>query len=120
MRLTHSFTISILFLAATTCRAATNFVDFDKGDFQLNQNNRTIIGIADNEQRGVHRAAQNLCTDLKAVCGAEVIIGQESSATIVAGTLGSSKIIDEMAKNRIFDAKMLKGKTEMFLITATD
>lgn len=120
MRLTHSFTISILFLAATTCRAAAGFVDFDKGDFQLNLNNRTVIGIADNEQRGVHRAAQNLCTDLKAVCGAEVIIGQESSATIVAGTLGSSKIIDEMAKNRIFDAKMLKGKTEMFLITATD
>ena len=119
MRLTHSFTISILLLAAVTCRAAENFVDFNSGDFQLNQNNRIAIGIADNEQRGVLRAAQNLCTDIKAVCGSEVILSNESSATIVAGTLGSSKIIDEMAKKRLFDSKSLKGKNEMFIITAT-
>jgi hypothetical protein len=34
--------------------------------------------------------------------------------------VGSSKIIDEMAKNRVFDAKMLKGKREMYVITVTD
>ena len=120
MRLTYFIHISILLLAATTCRAAAGFVDFNNGDFQLNKDNQTVIGIADNEQRGVLRAAKNLCTDIKAVCGAEVILGNESSATIVAGTLGSSKIIDEMAKKRFFDAKSLKGKNEMYVITATD
>ena len=120
MRLTYFIHISILLLAATTCRAAAGFVDFNNGDFQLNKDNQTVIGIADNEQRGVLRAAKNLCTDIKAVCGAEVMLGNESSATIVAGTLGSSKIIDEMAKKRLFDAKSLKGKNEMFVITATD
>ena len=120
MRLTNFIHISILLLTATTCRAAAGFVDFNNGDFQLNKDNQTVIGIADNEQRGVLRAAKNLCTDIKAVCGAEVILGNESSATIVAGTLGSSKIIDEMAKKRLFDAKLLKGKNEMFVITATD
>lgn len=120
MRLINSFVIFVLFLTASTSRAANAFVDFNQGDFQLNKGNRVTIGIADNEQRGVLRAAKNLCTDIKAVCGAEVSLGNASSSTIVAGTLGSSKIIDEMAKNRVFDAKMIKGKREMYIIKVTD
>ena len=120
MRLINSFVIFVLFLTATASRAANAFVDFNQGDFQLNKGNRVTIGIADDEQRGVLRAAKNLCTDIKTVCGAEVSLGNASSSTIVAGTLGSSKIIDEMAKNRVFDAKMLKGKREMYIIKVTD
>jgi len=120
MRLINSFVIFVLFLTASTSRAANAFVDFNQGDFQLNKGNCVTIGIADNEQRGVLRAAKNLCTDIKAVCGAEVSLGNASSSTIVAGTLGSSKIIDEMAKNRVFDAKMIKGKREMYIIKVTD
>ena len=120
MRLINSFVIFVLFLTASTSRAANAFVDFNQGDFQLNKGNRVTIGITDNEQRGVLRAAKNLCTDIKAVCGAEVSLGNASSSTIVAGTLGSSKIIDEMAKNRVFDAKMIKGKREMYIIKVTD
>ena len=120
MRLINSFVIFVLFLTASTSRAANALVDFNQGDFQLNKGNRVTIGIADNEQRGVLRAAKNLCTDIKTVCGAEVSLGNASSSTIVAGTLGSSKIIDEMAKNRVFDAKMIKGKREMYIIKVTD
>jgi len=120
MRLINSFVIFVLFLTVTASRAANAFVDFNQGDFQLNKGNHVTIGIADNEQRGVLRAAKNLCTDIKAVCGAEVSLGNASSSTIVAGTLGSSKIIDEMAKNRVFDAKMIKGKREMYIIKVTD
>lgn len=120
MRLINSFVIFVLFLTVTASRAANAFVDFNQGDFQLNKGNRVTIGIADDEQRGVLRAAKNLCTDIKTVCGAEVSLGNASSSTIVAGTLGSSKIIDEMAKNRVFDAKMIKGKREMYIIKVTD
>ena len=120
MRLISSFVISMLLLAVANSRAANTFVDFNQGDFQLNKGNRVTIGVADNEQRGVLRAAKNLSVDLKAVCGADVSLGNIPSSTIVAGTLGSSKIIDEMAKNRVFDAKMLKGKREMYVITVTD
>lgn len=120
MRLINSFVIFVLFLTATASRAANAFVDFNQGDFQLNKGNRVTIGIADNEQRGVLRAAKNLCTDIKTVCSAEVSLGNASSSTIVAGTLGSSKIIDEMAKNRVFDATMIKGKREMYIIKVTD
>lgn len=120
MRLINSFVIFVLFLTASTSRAANAFVDFNQGDFQLNKGNRVTIGIADNEQRGVLRAAKNLCTDIKTVCSAEVSLGNASSSIIVAGTLGSSKIIDEMAKNRVFDAKMIKGKREMYIIKVTD
>ena len=120
MRLISSFVISMLLLAVANSRAANTFVDFNQGDFQLNKGNRVTIGVADNEQRGVLRAAKNLSVDLKAVCGADVSLGNISSSTIVAGTVGSSKIIDEMAKNRVFDAKMLKGKREMYVITVTD
>ena len=120
MRLISSFVISMLLLAVANSRAANTFVDFNQGDFQLNKGNRVTIGVADNEQRGVLRAAKNLSVDLKAVCGADVSLGNIPSSTIVAGTVGSSKIIDEMAKNRVFDAKMLKGKREMYVITVTD
>ena len=120
MRPINYFIVSLLFLSVTTGRAATQFIDFQSGDFQLNKGNQVTIGIADNEQRGVLRAAKDLSTDIQKVCDAQVIVGQESSATIVAGTLGSSKIIDEMAKNRIFDAKTLKGKYEKYVITVTD
>ena len=120
MRLISSFVISMLLLAGANSRAANTFVDFNQGDFQLNKGNRVTIGVADNEQRGVLRAAKNLSVDLKAVCGADVSLGNNPSSTIVAGTVGSSKIIDEMAKNRVFDAKMLKGKREMYVITVTD
>ena len=120
MRLINSFVILVLLLAAVTCRAAGVFVDFRQGDFHLNQGNRVDIGIADNEQRGVLRAAKSLGADIKSVCGAEVSLGNSPSSAIVAGTLGSSKIVDEMAKNRVFDAKMLKGKREMYVITVSD
>lgn len=120
MRLISSFVISMLLLAVANSRAANTFVDFNQGDFQLNKGNRVTIGVADNEQRGVLRAAKNLSVDLKAVCGADVSLGNIPSSTIIAGTVGSSKIIDEMAKNRVFDAKMLKGKREMYVITVTD
>ena len=120
MRPINYFIVSLLFLTVTTGRAATQFIDFQSGDFQLNKGNQVTIGIADNEQRGVLRAAKDLSTDIQKVCDAQVFVGQESSATIVAGTLGSSKIIDEMAKNRIFDAKTLKGKYEKYVITVTD
>ncbi len=120
MRLISSFVISMLLLAVANSRAANTFVDFNQGDFQLNKGNRVTIGVADNEQRGVLRAAKNLSVDLKAVCDADVSLGNIPSSTIVAGTVGSSKIIDEMAKNRVFDAKMLKGKREMYVITVTD
>ena len=120
MRLINSFVIFVLFLTASASRAANAFVDFNQGDFQMNKGDRVTIGIADDEQRGVLRAAKNLCTDIKAVCGAEVSLGNASSSTIVAGTLGSSKIIDEIAKNRVFDAKMIKGKREMYIIKVTD
>ena len=120
MRLISSFVISMLLLAVANSRAANTFVDFNQGDFQLNKGSQVTIGVADNEQRGVLRAAKNLSVDLKAVCGADVSLGNNPSSTIVAGTVGSSKIIDEMAKNRVFDAKMLKGKREMYVITVTD
>ena len=120
MRPINYFIVSLLCLTVTTGRAATQFIDFQSGDFQLNKGNQVTIGIADNEQRGVLRAAKDLSTDIQKVCDAQVFVGQESSATIVAGTLGSSKIIDEMAKNRIFDAKTLKGKCEKYVITVTD
>lgn len=120
MRLISSFVISMLLLAVANSRAANTFVDFNQGDFQLNKGNRVTIGVADNEQRGVLRAAKNLSVDLKTVCGADVSLDNNPSSTIVAGTVGSSKIIDEMAKNRVFDAKILKGKREMYVITVTD
>ena len=99
-----------LFLSMLLCafailgtKAADVFVDFQKGDWQLNDGRRVTIYVSPTEERGVMLAARNLKTDLEKVCGAEVtFVDRASDARIVAGTATTLKQ----------HQKELKGKTE--------
>ena len=51
-------------LAAVSGRAADVFVDFEGGDWQLNDGRRVTIYVSPTEERGVMLAARNLKTDL--------------------------------------------------------
>ena len=90
-------------------KAAETFVDFKKGDWQLNDGGRVTIYVSQNEERGVMHAARNLKTDIERVCGAEVtFVDRAADARIVAGTAATLRQ----------QQKTLKGKTEQYILDA--
>lgn len=92
--------------------AAENFVDFSSGDWQLAKDGKISIYVSKTDERGVMKAAKNLCQDLLKVTGiAPQFVDNASNATIVIGTAGKSKAVSN------FD-KRLKGKYEMYLLNA--
>ena len=96
-------------LAVVSAGAADKFVDFTRGDWQLNEGRRVTIYVSQQEERGVMHAARNLQTDLQRVCGAEVeFVNSAQEARIVAGTAAVLKMHQQE----------LKGKTEQYLLDA--
>ncbi len=101
--------ISCLLLAVMRVMATDIFVDFQQGDWLLNEGQRVTIFVAPDEEQGVMIAARNLKTDIEKVCGAEVVfVNQVSEARIVAGTARKLKMHE----------RELKGKTEQYLLDA--
>jgi len=96
-------------LAAVRSVAADVFVNFEKGNWQLNADGRVTIYVSPTEERGVMRAAQNLKTDIERVCGAEVtFVDHQQDARIVAGIANTLKQ----------HQKELNGKTEQYILDA--
>jgi hypothetical protein len=69
-----------------------------------------------NDFEGVEIAVKNLQNDIEAVTGKrpKVSTSEFSKTVVIIGTLGHSKIIDEMVQKGRFDTKSLKGKWEKF------
>ena len=112
MRTKNIFLIIAASLLAMSLRAADAFVNFQRGDWQLNAGGRISICVSDADQRGVRLAAQNLVNDLKAVCGANVAITADAaSAQIVVGTVGSVPAVKTLEPQ-------LRGKHEQYIIDA--
>ena len=97
-----------------------------KGFFPLSSENAaTIITDAD-DFKVVHIAAQMLADDIKRVTGKEAgtaVIGSHkmmtADASVVAGTLGQSGLIDWIIRKNGIDVSSIEGKWEAFIITAT-
>ena len=112
MRTKNIFLIIAASLLAMSLRAADAFVNFQRGDWQLNAGGRISICVSDADQRGVRLATQNLVNDLKAVCGANVAITADAaSAQIVVGTVGSVPAVKALEPQ-------LRGKHEQYIIDA--
>ena len=80
-------TFCAVLLFSSIVRAAQPFVCFEKGGTLLNQNGIVTIFVDNQCETGVVRAANNLCTDLKKVCGGQcVITDQRENARIVITT----------------------------------
>ena len=97
--------------------AADRFVSFTAGDVQLIGNGTTAIYVDEADCKGVRIAADNLAADIRRVGGGAAEVGQQQEARIVVGTLGHSALIDRLARQQSFDAALLKGKREQFVIT---
>lgn len=79
--------------------------------------------VADNDWKGVIRAARDLADDIGKVSGkkSEVIITEKlKPGSIVAGTIGSSKLIDSLISVGKLDVDSVKGKWESFVLDVVD
>ena len=111
MRIVKLLFLSVLLwcFAAVRGMAADVFVDFQKGDWLLNEDGCVTIYVSPTEERGVMNAARNLKIDLERVCGAKVtFVERQQDARIVAGTAATLKQRQ----------KELKGHNEQYIIDA--
>ncbi len=79
----------------------------------------TAIHFDSNDYNGVIRAIGDLQNDINNVTGVRPglnISGSKADYEIIIGTLGKSKLIDNLVSSRKLDAKDLKGKWESFVI----
>ena len=112
MKLKRLLSVCLLGMVAVASHATDAFIDFSKGDWQLNASGRVTIFVSNADERGVSLAVGNLREDLRRVCGAETeLVSEAAGATIVVGTAG---VVPEVKAY----AKQLKGKNEMYVIEA--
>ena len=108
--------IVCLMVMACLCllvKATEPFVSFTEGDVLLNGSSLGIR-LSPSDQRGVDIAANNLALDIERVCGVRPQAGDMEDANIIIGTAGHSPYIDKRLE------KMLKGKTEQYVISVED
>lgn len=90
-----------------------------KGGFSIvNTKERATIIVSDNEWPGVIRAAKDLQNDIKMVSGQlpEILSDRMAPMAIIIGTIGHSKIIDQLITNKKINAAGVAGNWEATLI----
>jgi hypothetical protein len=104
--------LTVLFAFLATCNsllAAEPFISFSPQPGSLSLRNATV-GYSEEEYDGVKMAVQRLREDMNRVLGF-VPVESAESPTILIGTLGRNKQLDQFPLNE------LRGKREMFVIT---
>lgn len=89
------------------------------GSFSILSKGRIAsIIVSDNDWPGAIRAAKNLQNDLKKVSGIEASFYTDKlqGMPIIIGTIGKSKLIDELIGNRTINVSDIAGKWEATLI----
>ena len=111
--------LAMLSLALSTeMKAADTFVVFEPaaGAWQLSN---PTIGLAEGEHSCVKIAAANLAVDFEKVTGtAPSLNSQQNSPSLLIGTVGVNKQIDQWVKQGVLSN--LKGKTEKYIIKTID
>ena len=87
----------------------------------------TIV-VDENDWKGVIRAANDLGDDVRKVTGVEAPVVESNSLTshllpltsIYVGTIGKSKTIDRLIKQKKLDIKPIKGRWEGYVIDVVD
>jgi len=92
-----------------------------EGSFALAQKGETAALYVDsNDWPGVIRAAGDLQADVNRVTGLTPKIAQKETDlgknAVIIGTIGKSKLIDQLAKDGKIDVKPITGKWESFII----
>jgi hypothetical protein len=122
-----TFNLSSCVTAGEQCKVTAigqqRYVDTtqSEGSFALAQKGETAALYVDsNDWAGVVRAAGDLQADVNRVTGlTPKIIQKEADLgknAVIIGTIGKSKIIDQLAKDGKIDVKPITGKWESFII----
>ena len=117
--LRKTITCSITLLCSIGANAADRFVTFHNGDVLINRYKTIDIYMDSNDCKGVRHAVTALTKDIGQVSGSHAIISSDADKTypIIIGTIGHSKAIDQLAKKKLINANLLRGKREKFIIT---
>ena len=92
--------------------------------FCIAKDDKTATIVVDEQDwKGVIRAAKDLADDVRKVTGMASPVVSGSTAgkgLILVGTIGKSKFIDKLIKQKKLDVKRIKGKWEAYKICAVD
>ena len=116
----------LLMMAATALAMLTATAQQTR--FCIAQDGKTAPILVDtNDWKGVIRAAQDLGDDVRKVTGtpSEVVETSQFSTfnsqfSILVGTIGKSKLIDQLIKQKKIDVKQVRGQWESYLIDVVD
>lgn len=103
-------------------RAETSYVSFRPvgNAFCLADGGRTAAVYVDSaDWKGVLTAAGNLCADVERVAGTAARLqttDMPATGAVVVGTVGKSRLIDELVRSGKLDVSSIKGKWESYLI----
>lgn len=117
--------LSLLCLMAVLCVPAQNiFISEQKGEFPIVAQQAKANFVVDaNDAQVVTTAANAVANDIRLITGHKPSVDnaiKRGQLPIIAGTLGKSKIIDQLAGKGIIDAKAVKGKWECFGMQIVD
>lgn len=118
------FSLSVIFGCENTSKNDTknqSYISTEKG-FSISENGiSTPIYISDNDFIGVQKIAQKFQEDIKRVTNVKPSIITDKNPSkgnsIIIGTIGNSKLIDQLIADKKLEASSIKGKWETFLIT---
>lgn len=113
------------FLMTFACLCMVAIVSMAQADkFYIVKNNKTApIVVDENDWMGVIRAAINLGDDVRKVTGIPslVVLNEiQDRPSIIVGTIGKSKNIDKLIKEKKLNVKDIKGQWESYVIQGID
>ena len=117
----------LLFLLALCCGFLTALAQDESFCIAKDGKTATII-VDENDWKGVIRAANDLSDDVRKVTGVSATLQMRNEkgemrtegGSIVAGTIGKSRIIDRLIKQKKLDIKKIKGRWEAYVIDVID
>jgi len=102
--------------------AQNDYVSFEKVEKAFPLNSARLF-LDSEDHAGVHLVAEDLQTDFKKVTGNEPEISSEEingKYPVIIGTIGKSKLIDELITSAKLDVSEIKGNWENFLIEVVE
>ncbi len=123
--ITHLQKICSLFLCLGFLQIAfaqNDYVSFKKVEKAFPLNSVTLF-LDSEDHEGVHLVAKDLQKDFKKVTGNEPKISSEEingEYPVIIGTIGKSKLIDELISSAKLDVSEIEGKWENFLIEVVE
>lgn len=91
--------------------------------FCIAKDGKAATIVVDNQDwKGVIRAANDLCDDVRKVTGTACTLSSSLSSdkSILVGTIGRSSVIDKLVKQKKLDVSKVKGQWESFVIDIVD